>query len=149
MGAKKLVVFKPNSETKKINLPFPELKNNLSRKDVKLSVSTTTRTTIYQVPKGKIFVLLSAFLTYSATNASGGGDSYIEFGSSGNYLLAQTCPNPAAGQVFTGSLALNFEGLRFCENESLVADNGSAIRVLAGITGYEIESGALDGNYRI
>lgn len=96
--------------------------------------------TLYTVPEGKVFVLLSCYLGYSADNMTGGGFTrLLTSNPNASNLLTLHCKNPPTGQIFSDSLSLSFgEGIVFPSKTSFFVR--IANYSYSGIAGYEIDA---------
>lgn len=134
-------VFKSNNSKIPDNAVLnQEVKQRVNRKDI-YKVGQGHNTIVYQVPEGKMFILLSAYLFFQADNASGGGDSVLHTGSAGiNDILKLTCDSPPAGQTLSDAIIIPFgDGLRFGSGQYFKLFAGGGHEIIAGVYGYEID----------
>lgn len=125
----------------------PSLSNVLTKKTIWITKSRTSggTTSIYVVPKDKMFILLSAYLTAQTTNTGGSSSNYIFVNqdTSSTRLIQFSLPLPPLAAANQNSISLNFSsGLRFAAGESfqLVTDFNAS----AGIYGFETEDKDLE-----
>lgn len=104
--------------------------------------STGADQTIFTVPEDKEFILLTAFISQNATNASGAGlvDLKTTNTSMPDIASTMTILPPSNTTITQSSIALNFgRGLRFEAETIFTLEAGSSQAMVGGISGYLIE----------
>jgi len=105
--------------------------------------STGVGQTIFTVPAGKEFILLSAFCSQTATNASGSG--IVEIATTNTDLpfviSTITITVISATDVLQDNNSVNFgRGLRFKAGDVFTLEAGSSQAMIGGISGFVVES---------
>jgi len=107
----------------------------------RVNQTTGASATIYTVPIGYNFVLLGAYIGFTATNATG-STQYDLYASKAQpeYIVTIARDNPAIGVIQDQFVPLSFgEGILYPSGTAFIIINGGRW-VMGGVQGYEIPS---------
>ena len=145
------IAFKPQTGFDPAQLPPPPdpkvySKEWYPRNYVSPSVySTGVTTTIYTVPANKVFVLLSAYMSYGTDNAAGTGYMELQTSAIGmpQILMLVSPPSMPAGSYYSDATSIAYgEGVVFREGVVFKLWNGSSFDMVGGLIGYEVNKDA-------